>query len=128
MTAEPERKPVSAQLRVIINGYAADLTASGSLEQLVGLTQRLQELGIEPGQSPLLGKPQAERTARGNGTPRHDGPVCPHHGARMIASKKRPGQLYCPAQNDDGSYCRHTIDTQTGQLDTSDPNADYAPF
>ncbi len=33
---------------------------------------------------------------------------CPHHG-RELKPSQRPGTLFCPAKNDDGSYCRHRV-------------------
>ncbi len=33
---------------------------------------------------------------------------CPTHGRELRPSQK-PGTLFCPAKNDDGSYCRHRV-------------------
>ena len=95
-----EQRPVEASLRVIINGFAADLTASGTLEDLVGLTKKLEHLGIAPGNSPLLWP-----SKNGNGQAANGAPTCPVHGTAMKPSTKGSG-YFCPRKLDDGSYCR----------------------
>lgn len=97
-----EQRPVTATLRVIINGYAADLEATGTLEDLVGLTSKLERLGIQPGNSPLLWKGGAN--GNGGNTGETDAPTCPVHHAPMRRSQKGGG-WYCPRKLDDGSYC-----------------------
>ena len=95
-----EQRPVTANLRVIINGYAADLEASGTLEDLVGLTKKLEALEIQPANSPLLWK---EQNGNGNGAP-----VCPVHGSQMRPSSKGGG-YFCPRKLADGSFCKEKV-------------------
>ena len=97
-----EQRLVEASLRVIINGYAADLTASGTLEDLVGLTKKLERLDIEPANSPLLWK-GPNGNVRGT-SQTSDAPRCPVHGTEMRPSSKGGG-YFCPRKNPDGAYC-----------------------
>ncbi|CAN5521485.1 hypothetical protein BH23CHL2_BH23CHL2_07740 [soil metagenome] len=96
-----EQRPVTANLRVIINGYAADLEASGTLEDLVGLTKKLEALEIQPANSPLLWKGQ-----NGNGASNGRGPLCPIHNRPMSPSKY--GGYYCTAKVN-GDFCKEKI-------------------
>lgn len=100
-----EQRPVTATFRVIINGYAADLEASGTLDDLVGLTRKLEANdAIRPGNSPLLWERNGAAGSSGNGAT-NDAPTCPVHGTPMLPSKKGSG-YYCPKKVEDGGYCR----------------------
>lgn len=102
-----EQRPVTANLRVIINGYAADLEASGTLEDLVGLTRRLAALEIQPANSPLLWK---ESTGTNGNGASHGAPTCPVHASAMLPSSKGGG-YFCPRKLPDGSYCKEKVTT-----------------
>jgi hypothetical protein len=96
-----EQRPVTATFRVIINGFAADLEAAGTLDELVGLTRKLAAHDeIQPGNSPLLW-PRKDAGANGAG----DSPTCPVHNAPMRPSTKGAG-WYCSRKVEDGGYCR----------------------
>lgn len=101
-----EMRPVTATFRVIVNGFAADLEATGTLEDLVGITKKFKALGITPGNSPLLW--EGRNGGNGKDAPGGSGdaaPRCPIHGSPMKPSKKGSG-FYCPRKLDDGTYCK----------------------
>lgn len=98
-----DKRPVTATLRVIIGGYAAELEASGTIEELLGLARKLEAVGIQPAASPLLGTESAPAQPAANGA----APRCPVHGRPM--SRSNYGGWYCTARLDDGAYCKETI-------------------
>lgn len=72
-----------------------DDTANGLLDKIGKLEPYLLEHGWTP---------DAQRSANGNGG---DRTLCPVHQKPMKESKF--GGLYCPAKNDDGTYCKEKV-------------------
>lgn len=104
-----EKRPLEAVFRVVINGYAADMTATGTLDELVGLTRKLAAHDdIQPGNSPLLWPPKTNGNGGGTTAPATGAPLCPVHGVAMKPSTKGAG-WFCSKKMPDGSYCKEKV-------------------
>lgn len=93
-----------ATVQITIDGFPVSYSADVNAAEIVDLVHTLQQFADPPRAARPGGKPA--RSSNGSG------PKCPHHDALLIPSKKRAGELYCPAMNDDGSYCRYTARTE----------------
>lgn len=104
--AQQQKRPVTATFRVIINGFAADLEATGTLDELVAFANKMTaHEAIQPGNSPLLWP--AKDTSTTNSASADDTPICPVHGTPMKPSRKGTG-WFCTRKIANGEYCRET--------------------
>lgn len=129
---EQGRKTVKAVLRCKYQGYAFDLEAELTVDQIPQLIGRLRQVGVDAGNSPYLwdGQGNAPKAAQmpqqphpqtaspqptqmqaaGAGAGTEDqphmtpngNPICPRHGAEMAVSKF--GGWYCTQKTDNPSW------------------------
>lgn len=98
-----QKRAVSIVVKCTCEGFAFDLTAELSIDQIEGLMKKLQGSGVEPANSSYLTTPN---TSKSSGDVL--APLCAVHGTAMKPSKKGGG-WYCPRKLDNGEYCKEKI-------------------
>jgi hypothetical protein len=102
MTAPPTRQELTITVKATIDGFPVDVCFSGSIDQLLGVTKRLREMGAAPTVAAPPTRKAAERVQ-----PTYNGagePCCPKHNRTL---KEGQYGLYCSAKDDttERGYC-----------------------
>jgi hypothetical protein len=112
MTALPTRQELTITVKATIDGFPVDVCFSGSIDQLLGVTKRLREMGGTPTIAPAApvqttpARKAAERVEpdyQPDGTaycPVHHKPLAEGRYGAFCSAKAKPGE----EQNDKG-YC-----------------------
>jgi hypothetical protein len=108
----PERSAVRQELTITvhatIDGFPTEVCFSGSIDQLLGVTKRLRELGAAPTivpAAPVQTTPARKPAERVQATYNGAGePCCPKHNRAL---KEGQYGLYCSAKDDstERGYC-----------------------